>query len=521
MKLAGRHATIVLVASLALGAAADANGQSPLAPSVESPTSSAVASVTTAYDRLFHGDKRGAWQVVDTLRQQRPGDLRIRFAWLLVARDRLEIEPAGAASFESALDALIDLAGRRYARSHQDAEALLMLANAHLMRSEYRLDHDKGIWGAARDGANAKSYIESYLKVYPNDGDALLVLGTYNYFADIVPTFFKVLRTLLFVPAGDRSAGLRQIERAAVEAGTLAPMAQRMLVDIYGTFEGRGDDAVSTAQRLVQRFPEADDAAFALAEAYASPAREDHRRAAAAYAVVAERRRGDTTDEGTFSRYRAIISQAVELAESWRMEEAVAMLSPTIDAQPASPQWVMPQYLLLRSRLLALLADDDAEGDARRIQDDARWSASRPAARELLSWMAARRASGEAARYAALIPANRLVADGQYDDARVLYEQVRHVFPDSPHLKYRMAYLAFVAGASDEALPGFTEVAETRTAPDPLRAMALVFAARVHDLASRRQQAIKTYERVIDKYEDDRAASYARIGLITAYKRRT
>ena len=76
------------------------------------------------------------------------------------------------AEFEKRLDEFIGLAEKRYARTSRDEEALFYLAQAHLMRARYRVDFDKGMWGAARDGVRSRSYSLSYLKVHPEHGDA-------------------------------------------------------------------------------------------------------------------------------------------------------------------------------------------------------------------------------------------------------------------------------------------------------------------------------------------------------------
>ena len=93
---------------------------------------------------------------------------------------------------EERLDAVIDLADRRYGKNDQDAEALFYLAQAHMLRATYRFEHDKGMWGAARDGARSKRLADAYIKRHPEHGDAYFALGAYNYYVEIAPAF-KVL----------------------------------------------------------------------------------------------------------------------------------------------------------------------------------------------------------------------------------------------------------------------------------------------------------------------------------------
>ena len=151
------------------------------------------------------------------------------------------------AEFERRLYALIDLADKRHGRTTRDEEALFYLAQAYLMRARYRVDFDKGIWGAARDGVKARNYSQAYIKVHPEHGDAYLALGLYNYYVELAPAFFKVLRLLLFLPSGNRAEGLKQIERAASEGSYFGAQAQELLIEIYSEYEGRVPDAIAAA----------------------------------------------------------------------------------------------------------------------------------------------------------------------------------------------------------------------------------------------------------------------------------
>ena len=115
--------------------------------------------------------------------------------------------------------------------------------------------------------------------------------------------------------------------------------------------------------------------------------------------------------------------------------------------------------------------------------------------------------------YAALIPANRLTYEGKWDEARKLYNDAAARNPQSPLIKYWQAYLDFASGNAERAMPAFTALANGgRTVPDNLRASSLLYMARTHDLAGRRDAAKKIYQQIVDSYENQRAASAARGG---------
>ena len=263
--------------------------------------------VRAGYQLLHAGDKAAARRHFEDLLKQRPDDLAYRLGSLVARRGQIENDENLIPAYERDLDELLRLAETRYGRSEQDSDALRYLASGYMLRAAYRFEHDKGMWGAARDAAKAKGYSDSYVQRHPDHGDAYLTLGLYNYFVDIAPAFVRVMRFLLFLPAGNRLEGLKQIERAAAEGDLVAPLAQQNLLLIYSLFEGRADEAVALAARLQQRFPENDEFAMAAADVYAGPALEDHDRAANVYAAITRRRQNDTSLEGSAARYRAIL----------------------------------------------------------------------------------------------------------------------------------------------------------------------------------------------------------------------
>jgi hypothetical protein len=142
----------------------------------------------------------------------------VRFALLQILRRQTDQNREQEADFERQIDAFIADADARVGRSGTDDEAQFYLANAYLLRAEYRFSHDKGIWGAVRDGARSKRGIDAYVKRHPEHGDAYYALGTYNYFVEIGPAFIKFIRPAA-LPARGRSRGRPEAARARLFAG--------------------------------------------------------------------------------------------------------------------------------------------------------------------------------------------------------------------------------------------------------------------------------------------------------------
>lgn len=471
------------------------------------------------YHLLYSGERAAAVAHFEALLKRRPDDLSLRCGWLVAQRERLD-DATRRAEYEAALDTLIAAAEQRHESNADDDEALFYLANGYLLRAGYRVEHDQGMLAAARDGKHSKTHIEAYLKRHPENGDAYFALGMYNYYVDVAPTFVHFLRFLLFLPAGDRVEGLRQLERTAAHGRLLGPLARTMLMEIYARLEGRGADAGAMGESLRLEYPGNDEIALQLAGIYTGPLFEDRVRAAALYEGVIARHPDELTPERAATRANALLGLAAVKQEEWRIEEAIATLTPTIDAKVVTPDWVLPQFLIRRSNYRMLLDDPRAAADAQRVLDDPTLGRWHDGARTMLDTIKQRQASGEAAAYAALIPGNQLVVAGRWSEALHAYESVRARYPQSPTVRYRFAYLDFARGRPEAALPAFTALATGgRSVPEAIRAQALLFVGRIHDLAGRRDEAKRAYQRVIDDFGKQRPVFAARVGLITPYRR--
>ena len=485
---------------------------------LSSSVAAAQDDVLAGYRKYYAGDRAGAQLALERVLAVKADSLPARFGLLHLMMRRADDDRSGEPDFEKKLEGFLSDAEKRYDRSAQDSEALFYLANAYMMRAQYRVNHDKGMWGAARDGARAKRLIDAYVKQHPEHGDAYFTLGLYNYYVDIAPSFIRVLRLFLFLPGGNRAAGLKQIERAYTQGSLMAFPAGMILMEIYSTYEHRGADAVRVGQRLSQEYPNNPDVGMQLAEIYAGPAIEDYAGAAEQYAAVLKREEARSASPSS-ARHGARLGLAAMLQQRWQMQEALAVLSEGIAANPTEPAWVMPNLLLRRGNYRALLADPAAAEDARRVRNDARWKDFHKGADEQLAWIDRRRQSGEEAIYAALVPGSRLVAERRWDEAAAAFEKVRRQYPNDLQVRYRLAHLQFVRGESEAAAGEFRALSSAKGAPAWIKAQSLLYLARAHDLAGRRTEAVKTYERIIDDYERESAAYRARVGMVTPYRR--
>jgi tetratricopeptide (TPR) repeat protein len=470
--------------------------------------------VLAGYQRYYRGDTEGAREDFQRLVAANPQGLPARFGLLEV----LNHEPGTQAEFERLIDQFIADAEARYGRTDKDEEALFYLANAYMVRAAYRFDHDKGMWGAARDGARSKRLSDAYVKRHPEHGDAYFALGMYNYYVEVAPAFVKLIRPLLFLPAGDRAGGLKQLERAYTEGSLFSYQAGMTLTEIYGSLEGRPADGVRVGEQLARTYPDNPEIQFELAELYLGPAVEDPGRAAVQYekVIAAETRRAAPRA----ALYRAQFGLASALVEQWRLDDAIAVLTSTIERNPARPAWVVPGFILRRANYRALLGDAAAADEANRVLAEPKWKDQHKSAEGLLKWMTARRGSGESAIYVALLRGNRLAAEHKWDEAAAAYEPVRRDHPDDPQVRFRLAQLQFARGDVAAAASAATALAADRKAPTWIRAQSLLIVGRSHDLAGQRDAAKRAYSQIVDDFDKESAIWPARVGLVTAYRRR-
>ena len=81
------------------------------------------------------------------------------------------------------------------------------------------------------------------------------VLGCTRYYAGTAPTVWRVLRWLLFLPGGDRTAGLARIEASYQAGGLVSSEAAFQLQQIYLWYEERFPEARALVETLARTYP--------------------------------------------------------------------------------------------------------------------------------------------------------------------------------------------------------------------------------------------------------------------------
>ncbi len=157
--------------------------------------------------------------------------------------------------FYDMLDKVIDLCDGLLKKNPNDVTALFFKGGAVGFRG--RLRANRGNWlGAAKDGVTALPIVRKAYELDQHNYDVMLGIGIYNYYADIVPREYPLLKPLMwFFPSGDKNKGLEQLSLAAENAKYANVEASYFLMQNYFLYEKDYIGALGLARRLSGMFP--------------------------------------------------------------------------------------------------------------------------------------------------------------------------------------------------------------------------------------------------------------------------
>jgi len=170
---------------------------------------------------------------------------------------RIQLDPEGRAldaAFNASVERAISTTEEWTDRSPLDPEAWFYLGGAYAARVQWRVLRNEKV-AAARDGKRIKQALERSLELDPALDDAYFGLGMYKYYADVAPTAAKILRFLLLLPGGDRHEGLREMLHARARGRVLQGEADYQLHIIYLWYERQPARAVELLRGLQERYP--------------------------------------------------------------------------------------------------------------------------------------------------------------------------------------------------------------------------------------------------------------------------
>jgi Tfp pilus assembly protein PilF len=343
--------------------------------------------------------------------------------------------------------------------------------------------------GAARAGMKMREDMLALREMDPGNADALFGLGLYDYYADVLSPFAKVLRFVARIPGGDRRRGLELIEKARPSAWHDAEV-RAQLYEIHAFWEKKPDRALAEARALRERYPDWPLWGLRLCEHLRDRMGLYGESARVAREMLAQAGRGQPNYAGpSVSLARLALGEALLL--DLRLAEARAELLPLTDTGPSAAR----AHLLL-GRALELEGDRvGAQGHYRR--------AAASSDRDLRK--RAEQAAGSALPTAVvrgsqlLAQARRAREAGQRDAAEQLYRQALLAWPSSEEAAVRVAESELARGEVAAARRAL-EKAERPDEPQPpwVGGWALLLRAQLRDLDGQRGAALAAYRRVLE-----------------------
>ena len=224
--------------------------------------------------------------------------------------------------------------------------ACLFRAQMHSLCNEY--------WQAGRTAKSGKNTLDRALQLDPENADAKGILGTYLYFADVLPRVVKILRTIVRVPGGDRERGIALLRESAAGGGYNRLDARALIGVIQFAFEGDYDAGATAFESLLVDYPESPRFMEPLAAMDLVRPRPGMIERVSA---VAEKHATSPADWYRELSLRLTFYQALSEAMQGRADEARSRLRAIAAARPTKPDW-FPGDVLLCLTEMDLLAGD-------------------------------------------------------------------------------------------------------------------------------------------------------------------
>ena len=135
----------------------------------------------------------------------------------------------------------------------KDMSALYELGAIVGLQAAYRATVEGAVLSAIKAASRAYDAQETVLKYDKSRADAGLIVGTYQYVVSCMPGWMRVGASWFFGLDGDKTGGIRLIEKAAA-SGTEASADARFALLLLYNREGRYGDAMRTIGDLQKQF---------------------------------------------------------------------------------------------------------------------------------------------------------------------------------------------------------------------------------------------------------------------------
>ena len=231
----------------------------------------AIADFTNAARQ--HADDSNAWnhlaQAILYHAMYRSGALESQLVTgsnPFLRREKVQVTPAEAASFDDAIHHVLDIAQARLQKDHRDAKALYALGVAYGLRSNYNFLVRKAWVDSLRDATRANKAHRRLMELEPANVDARLIPGVYDYVVGSLPFAYRMLGFITGYH-GNRERGIHALETVA-RAGKSNRVDGEVLLAVIYRRERRAQEAIPLLDDLIRRFPRNHLLRFEVAQMY-------------------------------------------------------------------------------------------------------------------------------------------------------------------------------------------------------------------------------------------------------------
>jgi tetratricopeptide (TPR) repeat protein len=141
-------------------------------------------------------------------------------------------------------------------KNPKDVDALFFKGGSIGFRGRLRAFRESWL-KAADDGREALPIVEEAASLDPNNMDVQLGFGIYNYYADVIPSEFPMIKPLMiFFPDGDKEKGIQQLKNTAFNGKFAKYEARYFLMTLYYRYENNSIIADDYAKLLQEDFPD-------------------------------------------------------------------------------------------------------------------------------------------------------------------------------------------------------------------------------------------------------------------------
>jgi tetratricopeptide (TPR) repeat protein len=485
------------------------------------------STVIRANKLYLNADFDSGISIISQLQKSRPDDPAVSYFlangyWWKIFRahvyDKETTETPYDDKFDTYLQETIARSEALLRRNAKDVKALFYLGNAYSLKSRM-----KGLRGsyfsAGRDAGKGKSYLEDVLKIEPNQSDTLYNLGVYNYLADTLPGYAKVLKTLLFLPGGNKETGLKYLTTASKKSLYFGAEAELVLAQFYADFEDRPQDAVQIVERFHVQYPRNAWYHYWLGTLILDELH-DYDRAESIYAEILDRCRRKLPSYTTELQNQARLKMARVKSRQLYPEKAIADIRELISEKPNEPGWILSRAYLelgniydqigMRKEAMVSYSQVLSLRDYRNFHEEAN------------KLRTEKYNQTEANIYRMNLEGRRLAADGQFAEAEASFRQVLKKYPNNNLTNYYMAELLLMKGAYPQAEKQFNKLLERKPKePKWLVAGIYVKLGRVYEARKQAVAARRSYEKALDAEfiaSNDRNAAKQRLRQIARSK---